>query len=55
MDKPVAGVENDTSLTPVPPVKAPAGAELSGMVTSISAGSTPENSTDGPTPLRCST
>ena len=43
MDKPVAGVGNDTSLTPAPPVNdAPAGAELSGMVTSSAAGSTPE-------------
>ena len=43
MDKPVAGVGNDTSLTPVPPVSdAPVGAEPSGMVTLSSAGSTPE-------------
>ena len=56
MDKPVAGVENDTSLTPVPPVSdAPVGAKLSGMVTSSSAGSTPENSPDQPAPLRHST
>ena len=47
MDKPVAGVENDASLTPALPVSdAPAGAELSGMVASSSAGSTPENSPD---------
>ena len=47
MDKPVAGVGNDTSPTPVPPVSdAPAGAEPSGMVTLSSAGSTPENSPD---------
>ena len=47
MDKPVAGVGNDTSLTPVPPVSdAPVGAELSGMVTLSSTGSTPETSPD---------
>ena len=47
MDKPVAGVGNDTSLTQVPPVRdAPIEAELSGMVTSGSAGSTSENSPD---------
>ena len=41
MDKPVAGVRNDTSLTPVPPVSdAPVTAKLSGMVTLSSAGST---------------
>ena len=47
MDKPVAGVQNDTSPTPAPPVSsAPMGAELSGMVTSSSTGSTPETSPD---------
>ena len=47
MDKPVVGIGNDTSLTPAPPVgDAPVEAELSGMVTSSSAGSTPENSPD---------
>ena len=47
MDKPVAGVENDTSPTLVPPVSdAPAGAELSRMVTSSSTCSTPEDSPD---------
>ena len=47
MDKPVAGVGNDTSQTPAPPVSdAPVGVEPSGMVTSSSAGSTPENSPD---------
>ena len=47
MDKPVAGVGNDTSPTPVPPVSdAPVEAEPSGMVTSSSAGSTPEHSPD---------
>ena len=53
MGKPVAGVGNDTSPTPVPPVSyAPAGAEPSGMVTSSSAGSTLESSPDQPAPLR---
>ena len=56
MEKPVAGVGNDTSPTAVPPVSdAPVGAEPSGMVISSSAGSTPENSPDQPAPLRCST
>ena len=53
MDKPVVGVGKDTSLTPVPPVDdAPVEAELSGTVTSSSAGSTPEGSPDWPAPLR---
>ena len=53
MDYPVAGVWNDTSPTPVPPVSdVSVGAELSGMVTSSSAGSTPENSPDQLAPLR---
>ena len=47
MDKPVAGVGNDNSLTSVPSVSdALVEAELSGMVTSSLAGSTPENSPD---------
>ena len=47
MDKPVAGVGNDTSLTPLPPVSdAPVEAGLSGMVPLSSAGSTLENSPD---------
>ena len=47
MDKPVAGVGNDTSPTPVPPVSdVPVGTELSGMFTLSSAGSTTENSPD---------
>ena len=47
MDKPVAGVGNDTSLTPAPPVTdVPVAAELSGMVTSCLAGSTPKNIPD---------
>ena len=53
MDKPMVGVGNDTSLTPVPPVDyAPVETELSGMVTSSSAGSTPQGSPDQPPPLR---
>ena len=44
MDKPVAGVWNDTSLTLAPPVSD--AAKPSGMVTLSSAGSTPENSPD---------
>ena len=56
MDKPVAGVEKDTSLALVSPVSdAPAGTEPSGTVTSSSAGSTPEDSPDQPAPLQCST
>ena len=47
MDKPVVGVKNDTSPTPVPPVSdEPVEVEPSGMVMSSSAGSTPENSPD---------
>ena len=56
MDKPVVQVGNDTSLTPEPPVgDAAVEAEPSGMVTSSSAGSTPEGSPDQPALLRCST
>ena len=48
LDKPVAGVGNDTSPTPVPSVSnAPVGAELSGMVTPSSAGSTPASGMHG--------
>ena len=47
LDKPVAGAGNDTSPTPAPSVSdVPVGAELSGMVTPSSAGSTPESSPD---------
>ena len=47
MDEPVVGIGSDTSPTPVPPVgDAPVEAEPSGMVTSSSAGSTPEGSPD---------
>ena len=47
LDKPVAGVGNDTSPTPVPSVSdAPIEAEPSGMATPSSMGSTPESSPD---------
>ena len=53
MDKPMVGVGTDTSPTPVPPVDdASVEAEPSGMVTSSSAGSTPQGSPDQPAPLR---
>ena len=56
MDKPVAGVGNDTSPTPLPSVSdAPVKAEPSGTVTPSSTGSTPENSLDQPAPLQCGT
>ena len=56
MDKPVAGVGNDTSPTPAPSVSdAPVGAEPSGTVPPSSAGSTPESSPDQPAPLQCGT
>ena len=47
MDKPMAGVENTTPLTPVPPMgNAPAEAGSPGMVTPSTAGSTPWGSPD---------
>ena len=47
LDKPVAGVGNDTSPPPAPSVRdAPIEAELFGMVTQSSMGSTPESSPD---------
>ena len=56
MDEPMAGVGNNISLTPAPSVdNVPAGAGLSGMVTSSTAGSPPIGSPDQPAPLRCST
>ena len=56
MDKPVVGVGNDTSTTPVPSVSdAPVEAEPSGMVTPSSTGSTPESSPDWPAPPWCGT
>ena len=56
MDKPMAGVGNTTSLTPVPSVDSvPADAGSSGMITPSTAGSTPQGSPDQPAPLRCAT
>ena len=47
LEKSVGGVANDTSPTPAPSVSdAPIKAELSGMVTPSSMGSTPESSLD---------
>ena len=52
-DTPMAGVENTNTSSPVPPVDSePTDAGLSGMVTSSSAGSTPQGSLDQPAPLR---
>ena len=56
LDKPLAGVGNDTSPTPVPSVSdAPIEAEPSGTVTPHSMGSIPESSPDWPASLQCST
>ena len=56
MDKSMVGVGNDTSPTPVPSVdNVPADAGSSRMVTTNSAGSTPQGSPDWPVPLRCDT
>ena len=53
LDKPVVGVGNDTSPTPVPSVSdVPIEAELSEMVIPSSTGSTPESSPDQPAPLQ---
>ena len=55
-DKPLAGVGNITSLTPVPPVdSAHADAGSSGMTTASTAGSTPQGSPDKSASLRCGT
>ena len=55
-DAPIAGVENNKTSTPVPPVDSdPADAGPSGMVTPSTAGSTLQGSPDQPPPLRCST
>ena len=52
-DTAMAGVENTNTPTPVPPVDSePADAGLSGMVTSSTAGSTPQGSPDQPASLR---
>ena len=56
MDKPMAGVGNTTSPTPVPPVDSvPADAGPSKMVTPSTAGSTPQGSLDWPASLRHNT
>ena len=55
-DTPVAGVGNTNPSSPVPPVDSePADAGPSGMVTSSTAGNTPQGSLDQPAPLRCNT
>ena len=55
-DRPMAGVENTTTSTPVPPVDSePADVGMSGMVTSYAAGNTPQGSLDNPASLRHST
>ena len=55
-DAPVAGVENNITLTPAPPVDSvPAYAGPSGMVTPSAAGSTPQGSPNQPAALRCGT
>ena len=54
-DEPMAGVENNNTSTPAPPVDSePADAGLSGTVMPSAAGSTPQGSLDQPAPLRCS-
>ena len=56
MDKPMVGVGNNTSLTPVPPVdNEPADAGSYGMIAPSTAGSTPQGSPNQPAPLRCCT
>ena len=55
-DAPVAGVESTNTSTPAPPVDSEsADAELSGMVTSSTAGNTPQGSLHQPAPFRCGT
>ena len=55
-DTPMAGVENNTTSTPTPPVDSePANARPSGMVTPSAAGNTSHGSPNQPAPLRCST
>ena len=52
-DAPMAGVENNNTSTPAPPVDSePADAGPSGMVTQGTAGSTPQGSLYQPAPLR---
>ena len=53
---PMAGVENNNTSIPAPPVNSePADAGLSGMVTPSAAGNPPQGSPDQPAPLRCGT
>ena len=52
----MAGVENNSTSTPAPPVDSdPVDAGPSEIVTSGTAGRTPQGSLDQPAPLRCST
>ena len=52
-DTPVAGVENNSTSTPVPPVDSePADAGSFGMITPSTVGNTPQGSLDQPAPLR---
>ena len=54
-DTPMAGAENNNTSTPALPVDSePADAGPSGMVTSSTAGNTPQGSLDQPAPLRYS-
>ena len=54
-DEPMAGVENNNTSTPMPPVDSePANAGPSGMVIPSTAGNIPQGSLDQPAPLRCS-
>ena len=56
MDAPVAGVENNNTSTPMPPVNSePSDAGPSEMVTSGVAGSTSQGSPDQPAPFWCGT
>ena len=51
----MAGVENNYTSTPVPPVDSePADVGPSGMVTPSAAGNTPHGSLNQPAPCRCS-
>ena len=54
-DEPMAGVGNNNTSTPVPPLDSePTDAGPSGMVTPSAAGNTPQGSPDQPATLRCS-
>ena len=54
-DKPIAGVEDNNTSTPVPPVESePADVGPSEMVTPSTAGNIPQGSPDHPAPSRCS-